>query len=68
MGEAGLEWRTGGGEEEGGFSILNRDWRIDGDIGDDARNYFEVATNPFSAESTQQVVLAGNKMVGNMMI
>ena len=68
MEEAGLDRHAGGGEEAGDFPILNLDWRIDGDIGDDARNYLEVATDPFSVESIQQVALDGKKLVGNMMI
>ena len=63
MEEDGLEWHIGGYEQEGDLLILNQAWGIDGDIDEGARNYLEVANTPFSVGSTQQVVIAGNKLV-----
>ena len=63
MEEAGLEWHTGGLDMGTTFPILNKNWRIEGDVDPNAQDYLAVASEPFSVENAQRVVTAGNKLV-----
>ena len=61
--EAGLDGHTGGDEEN--FPILGNDWRIKGDIDQEAQKFLEVADSIASVEAVQNVAKAGNKLAGN---
>ena len=59
--ESGCDWHIGG--QGGGFPILNRNWRIQGEVGQNARDFLETADIPFSIAAVRQVVKAGSEMV-----
>ena len=60
--ESGIARHIGRQGED--FPILDQNWRINGDLDQDAHAFLATADTPFTIEDAQQVVNAGSKLVG----